>query len=85
MDFYFKGYATAMRQNLEDKCEVVGQGLSAYQNVFSLSTVARVCDGSVVCHGNNDACGVMCDCDVLHMLKKKNFLKVSQMSMCVDS
>ena len=59
-----------MRQNLEDKCEVVGQGLSAYQNAFFLSTVARVCDGSVVCHGNIDTCGVMCDCGVLPMLKK---------------
>ena len=66
-----------MRQNLEDKCEVVGQGLSASQNAFRLSTVARVCEGSVASHSNSDACGVMCDCGVSPMLKIKN--KVSQM------
>ena len=34
--------ATVMRQGLEDKCEVTGQGLFASLNTFHLSTAACV-------------------------------------------
>ena len=40
---------TAVRQGLEDKCEVVGQGLLASLNSYRL-TVARACDGAVAGH-----------------------------------
>ena len=46
--------AIVMRQGLEDKSEVIGQGLFASLNTFHLSTAAcvTVCDGAAVSHSN---------------------------------
>ena len=64
--------ATVMKQGLEDKCEVTGQGLFASLNTFHLSTAAcvTVCDGAAVGHSNTDvltpvvtpAAGACCLC-----------------------
>ena len=43
-----------MRQGLEDKCEVVGQGSFASPNTCCLSTVIRVCNGTVAVNSNAD-------------------------------
>ena len=43
---------TAVRQGLEDKCEVVGQGLFPSPNTCCLSTVTHVCNGTVAVNSN---------------------------------
>ena len=44
--------ARVMRQGLEDKCEVVGQGSFPSPNTCCLSTVTHVCNGTVAVNSN---------------------------------